>query len=94
MDFKSVLFVLIEVFPILLTASIQIVGMSATIGNLSEVAAFIDAETYTQDFRPVELKEYVKCEDGLYVVNWNAACPDEFLMLERRLSFSVSSVLH
>jgi hypothetical protein len=85
--------ILVEFFPLMLTASIQIVAMSATIGNLYEVARFLDAETYTQDFRPVELKEYVKCEDGLYAVNWNAACRDEFLMLERRLSFSVSSVL-
>ncbi|KDR16820.1 helicase POLQ-like isoform X2 [Zootermopsis nevadensis] len=72
-------------------ASIQIVGMSATIGNLHEVAKFLDAETYAQDFRPVELKEYVKCEDGLYAVNWKAACPDEFLILERKLSFSYSA---
>jgi POLQ-like helicase len=75
------------------TANIQIVGMSATIGNLQEVAAFLHAEVYTHDFRPVELKEYVKCEDGLYAVNWSAACPDELLTLERKLSFSVSSVL-
>lgn len=75
------------------TANIQIVGMSATIGNLHEVATFLHAEVYTRDFRPVELKEYVKCEDGLYAVNWNAACPDEFLKLERKLSFSVSSAL-
>jgi hypothetical protein len=90
---KYTVFILVEFFPLMLTASIQIVGMSATIGNLYEVARFLDAETYTQDFRPVELKEYVKCEDGLYAVNWNAACQDEFLMLERRLSFSVSFVL-
>lgn len=70
------------------TESIQIVGMSATIGNLHDVATFLHAEVYTQDFRPVELKEYIKCEDGLYAVNWNAACPDEFLTLERKLSFS------
>jgi hypothetical protein len=90
---KYTVFILTEFFPMMLTASIQVVGMSATIGNLYEVAKFLDAETYTQDFRPVELKEYVMCEDGLYAVNWNAACPDEFLTLERRLSFSVSSIL-
>ncbi|PNF35324.1 hypothetical protein B7P43_G04834 [Cryptotermes secundus] len=74
-----------------LQASIQIVGMSATIGNLHEIATFLDAEMFTQDFRPVELKEYVKCENKLYAVNLRAACPDEFLMLERKLSFSYSA---
>jgi replicative superfamily II helicase len=54
-------------FLLMLTASIQIVGMSATIGNLHEVATFLDAEMYTQDFHPEELKEYVKCEDGLFI---------------------------
>uniref|UniRef100_A0A182Q219 Helicase POLQ-like n=1 Tax=Anopheles farauti TaxID=69004 RepID=A0A182Q219_9DIPT len=49
-----------------LRAGIQIVGMSATIGNLKEVARFMLADVYTRDFRPVELKEYVKCGDDLY----------------------------
>uniref|UniRef100_A0A182MYK3 Helicase POLQ-like n=1 Tax=Anopheles dirus TaxID=7168 RepID=A0A182MYK3_9DIPT len=49
-----------------LRAGIQIVGMSATIGNLNEVARFMLADVYTRDFRPVELKEYVKCGDDLY----------------------------
>uniref|UniRef100_A0A182PBR8 DNA polymerase theta n=1 Tax=Anopheles epiroticus TaxID=199890 RepID=A0A182PBR8_9DIPT len=51
-----------------LRAGIQIVGMSATIGNLTEVARFMLADVYCRDFRPVELKEYVKCGDDLYEV--------------------------
>uniref|UniRef100_A0A182K776 DNA polymerase theta n=1 Tax=Anopheles christyi TaxID=43041 RepID=A0A182K776_9DIPT len=51
-----------------LRAGIQIVGMSATIGNLTEVARFMLADVYTRDFRPVELKEYVKCGEDLYEV--------------------------
>uniref|UniRef100_A0A6E8WA03 Helicase POLQ-like n=1 Tax=Anopheles coluzzii TaxID=1518534 RepID=A0A6E8WA03_ANOCL len=51
-----------------LRAGIQIVGMSATIGNLTEVARFMLADVYSRDFRPVELKEFVKCGDDLYAV--------------------------
>uniref|UniRef100_A0A182SDI4 Helicase POLQ-like n=1 Tax=Anopheles maculatus TaxID=74869 RepID=A0A182SDI4_9DIPT len=52
----------------MLRAGIQIVGMSATIGNLTEVARFMLADVYSRDFRPVELQEYVKCGDDLYEV--------------------------
>ncbi|XP_053670502.1 helicase POLQ-like [Anopheles nili] len=51
-----------------LRAGIQIVGMSATIGNLNEVARFMMADVYCRNFRPVELKEYVKCEKDMYEV--------------------------
>ncbi|XP_052903094.1 helicase POLQ-like [Anopheles moucheti] len=51
-----------------LRAGIQIVGMSATIGNLTEVARFMLADVYSRDFRPVELKEFVKCGEDLYAV--------------------------
>ncbi|XP_035788115.1 helicase POLQ-like [Anopheles albimanus] len=51
-----------------LRAGIQIVGMSATIGNLNEVARFMLADVYCRDFRPVELQEYVKCGEALYEV--------------------------
>ncbi|CAH2063891.1 unnamed protein product, partial [Iphiclides podalirius] len=47
---------------------IQIVGMSATIGNLDEVAEFLRAEVFQRHFRPVELTEYVKLGDVLHKI--------------------------
>ncbi|XP_015122481.1 helicase POLQ-like isoform X2 [Diachasma alloeum] len=52
-----------------INVDIHIVGMSATIGNLNEVAEFLNADVYTQNFRPVELKEYIKCEDRIWLIN-------------------------
>lgn len=43
--------------------------MSATIGNLKEVAQFLNADTYSENFRPVKITEYVKCENSMWEVN-------------------------
>ncbi|EGI68760.1 Helicase POLQ-like protein [Acromyrmex echinatior] len=50
---------------------IRLIGMSATIGNLKEIAQFLNADTYSQNFRPVKITEYVKCENDMWVVNLN-----------------------
>ncbi|XP_077518660.1 mutagen-sensitive 301 isoform X2 [Amblyomma americanum] len=44
----------------------QIVGMSATIGNMDDLATFLGAEVFVGSFRPVELKEYIKVEDYIF----------------------------
>ncbi|XP_053599806.1 helicase POLQ-like [Plodia interpunctella] len=63
---------------------IQIVGMSATIGNLPEVAKFLRADVFQRQFRPVELTEYVKLGDMLYKIVWG----DEMeLVPERQLAY-------
>lgn len=41
-------------------AGIQVVSMSATVGNLMELSRFLDAELFTDSWRPVKLEEYVK----------------------------------
>lgn len=43
--------------------------MSATIGNLEEIASFLKAELYVQNFRPIEIQEYVKCDNYIYLVD-------------------------
>uniref|UniRef100_A0A672NTU3 Helicase, POLQ like n=1 Tax=Sinocyclocheilus grahami TaxID=75366 RepID=A0A672NTU3_SINGR len=52
-----------------MSKSTQIIGMSATLGNVGDLQTFMKAENYTNDFRPVELKEYVKIKDSIYEVD-------------------------
>lgn len=65
--------------------------MSATIGNISEVCKFLNAEVYTNNFRPVELTEYVKCENELAKINWKAKDESDLFIPEKKYNFSVSS---
>lgn len=39
--------------------------MSATIGNSEEVAKFLNADLYEDNFRPVKIQEYVKCNSEI-----------------------------
>jgi TolA-binding protein len=39
---------------------LQIIGMSATLPNMDQVAAWLDAVLYQTDFRPVQLRQYIK----------------------------------
>ena len=48
---------------------VQILGMSATIPNLPEVARWMCADVYQSDYRPVPLKEHVKVGQELYDVD-------------------------
>nr|CAD7459173.1 unnamed protein product [Timema tahoe] len=64
---------------------LHVVGMSATIGNLGEVATFLLADSFCRNFRPVELQEYIKLEDQVFSINWDARCPEELLTLSRRI---------
>ncbi|XP_031628246.1 helicase POLQ-like [Contarinia nasturtii] len=69
-------------------AGIQIVGMSATIGNLPELAEFLDADVYQKDFRPVELREYIKCGSDLVELKKDADCIQNAFVPERTISFN------
>ncbi|XP_055594514.1 helicase POLQ-like isoform X2 [Uranotaenia lowii] len=71
-------------------AGIQIVGMSATIGNLDEIAKFMTADIYCRDFRPVELKEYVKCGTDLLEINNGARKLEDAFRSKQTLDFGYS----
>lgn len=78
-----------NIIPCLCTANIQIVGMSATIGNLPELAEFLDADVYQKDFRPVELREYIKCGSDLIEIKKDASSIENTFTYHRTVSFNV-----
>jgi replicative superfamily II helicase len=45
---------------------LTILGMSATLPNLHELAEWLDGETYQGSFRPVPLEEFFKINDVVY----------------------------
>ncbi len=48
---------------------LQLIAMSATLPNLEEVAAWMDAALFLTAFRPVQLQELYKLGDGLHTVD-------------------------
>lgn len=61
--------------------------MSATIGNLDEIAEFLNADLYTGNFRPVEIKEYVKCEDNIWLLDTRT---EELMTDLKKINYRVS----
>lgn len=70
---------------------IQIVGMSATIGNINEVAEFLKADVYTRDFRPVELKEFVKIGSEIFGINPMATTIEDAFVPSRTIEYGYSN---
>ncbi|XP_015480667.1 helicase POLQ-like isoform X2 [Parus major] len=68
----------------------QIIGMSATLNNVGDLQKFLQAEYYTNNFRPVELKEYIKIGDTIYAVDSKA---EDGFAFSRLLNFKYSSNL-
>uniref|UniRef100_A0A7N8XPU2 Helicase, POLQ like n=1 Tax=Mastacembelus armatus TaxID=205130 RepID=A0A7N8XPU2_9TELE len=68
----------------------QIIGMSATLGNIRDLQMFLGAENYTNDFRPVQLKEYVKLKDTIYEVDPKE---EDCFKFSRLLNYKYSSAM-
>ncbi|XP_050499285.1 helicase POLQ-like [Diabrotica virgifera virgifera] len=73
-----------------LKANIQIIAMSATIGNIADLCKFLNADVYTKNFRPVELTEYVKCTNKIAKVNWNYTNEEDILTDHKKIDFKYS----
>ena len=54
--------------------------MSATVGNLTQLATFLRATLFTDDFRPVELEEHIKVGCDILSVIKTAAVNEQFKM--------------
>lgn len=46
-------------------SQVQIIGMSATLPNVDQVAKWLDAVLFQTDFRPIELKQMVKIDNDV-----------------------------
>ncbi|XP_005857440.1 PREDICTED: helicase POLQ-like isoform X3 [Myotis brandtii] len=68
----------------------QIIGMSATLNNVEDLQEFLQAEYYTSQFRPVELKEYLKINDSIYEVDSKA---ENGMTFSRLLNYKYSDAL-
>ncbi|NXR16470.1 HELQ Helicase, partial [Cinclus mexicanus] len=68
----------------------QIIGMSATLNNVGDLQKFLQADYYTKNFRPVELKEYIKIRDTIYAVD---SSTENGFVFSRLLNFKYSSNL-
>ncbi|XP_041825219.1 helicase POLQ-like [Melanotaenia boesemani] len=68
----------------------QIIGMSATLGNIKDLQTFLRAENYTNDFRPVQLKEFVKLNDTICEVDTKE---ESCFRFSRLLNFKYSSAM-
>lgn len=76
-----------------LKADVHIVGMSATIGNLNDICAFLDGSVYTKNFRPIELTEYVKCSNQIARINWKHEDENNLLVDHKIVDFKYSESL-
>ena len=61
--------------------------MSATIGNSKEIAEFLNAELYENNFRPIKIQEYVKSGSEICMIDLKS---DEVFTDKKTVNYSVS----
>jgi POLQ-like helicase len=70
-----------------LNEKIQIVATTATLDNKKELAKYLNAHLFEKNFRPIELKEYVKYDKDIYLIDSRESDENKFKK-ERSIDFS------
>jgi replicative superfamily II helicase len=65
---------------------IQVIGMSATLGNVDELCQFLSAYNFRTNFRPVKLIERIKIQDKLYLIDQEGNWKVEMHLPKRNVS--------
>ncbi|XP_052771050.1 helicase POLQ-like [Mya arenaria] len=65
----------------------QVIGMSATLSNIEDITQFLNADIYSNNFRPVQLTEFVKLTDNIYKVEPKALGSDDQITHDRVVNF-------
>ena len=74
-------------------SGIQIVATTATLENKDELAVFLNGIKYERDFRPVDLKEYIKLDKQVFEIDKKmlaTAAEDDFSFVQLRREISMS----
>jgi DNA polymerase theta len=71
----------------------QIVGMSATLPNVSDLADWINASLYVSEYRPVPLKEYIKLGDQIFSSDSLNETKEERTLQKRDIPDFIQSLL-
>ncbi|XP_078487800.1 helicase POLQ-like [Ciona intestinalis] len=74
------------------SGSTQIIGMSATLSNLPDLQKFLNADVFTDNFRPVALDEFVKVADSVFKVDSATLCPEERLEFHRMIGHQTKEI--
>ncbi|GFR76889.1 helicase POLQ-like protein [Elysia marginata] len=64
--------------------------MSATLNNIGDLQDFLNADIYSNSFRPVPLTEFVKIEDNIFRVNHQVLSAEDQLEHEKIVIFPYS----
>ncbi|VDO78580.1 unnamed protein product, partial [Soboliphyme baturini] len=68
----------------------QLIGISATLSNMTELQTYLKAELFNTSFRPVELTEFVKLDDSVYRVNKTPESTNDILQFYAKSGSAVS----